>query len=309
MLTVVTFHRVLPAALRAEYPLGGIVVTPEELDACLSFFRRHYECGTLGEMATCHSLDQDRGRALLAVTFDDGQRDNFVYARPVLESHGLRGSFFVPIEAIDSGKPLWHDRLAFAVQAQARRDLGAVRRTLDLAGATSPAGAARQAVARAKDLQAPAREALIADVQAQAGEDAVPAWDGMMTWEQIREMQRGGHEIGSHSMTHPILPRCDDAELVFEIAESRRVLERQLGKAPETFCYPNGDHDARTVAQVDAAGYRWAVTTKWGLNERGSPRLAMNRCDIDADRTRGRHGALHQPLLAWRLSGLYPGLG
>jgi hypothetical protein len=98
-LSVVTFHRVLPEPLLAEYPIPGIAVTPAELDFLLTVFQDHYTVGPLSELAARYEAGERPSRPLLAVTFDDGQRDNLTYALPVLASRGVRASFYVVTEA------------------------------------------------------------------------------------------------------------------------------------------------------------------------------------------------------------------
>src|SRR5882757_719871 len=82
-LTIVTFHRVLPTELLAEYPIPSIAVTPEELDWLIGLFDHHYTIGTLGEVGTRFALGDRPERPLLGITFDDGQLDNYEHARPV----------------------------------------------------------------------------------------------------------------------------------------------------------------------------------------------------------------------------------
>src|SRR3954451_13450394 len=101
---IVTFHRVLPQAELAQYPTPGIAVTPDELAWFLDFFQRHFRCGTLRE--TMDAFIGGEGgngsadhRPRLAVTFDDGQRDNHRHARPVLAAAGVRASFFAVARA------------------------------------------------------------------------------------------------------------------------------------------------------------------------------------------------------------------
>lgn len=86
----------------------------------------------------------------------------------------------------------------------------------------------------------------------------------ILSWDELGALARSGHEIGSHSRTHPHLPTLDDASLVEEVARSRRELEDRLGAAVPSFCYPFGHHDARTRAAVLAAGYTSACTTEFG---------------------------------------------
>jgi peptidoglycan/xylan/chitin deacetylase (PgdA/CDA1 family) len=70
--------------------------------------------------------------------------------------------------------------------------------------------------------------------------------------------------IGSHTLSHPILPTIDDETLEREVRDSRRVLEQRLGRTIDLFCYPNGTQDERVHAAV-ARHYRAAVTTRYGL--------------------------------------------
>ena len=116
-LTIVTFHRVLPEELRRSYPYPGLAVTPEELRWFLSFFTCHFRCGSLREAWTWWTEGQPRTVPTLAITFDDGQLDNYVYARPVLAEPGLHATFYVPVLNVDQRRLIWHDRLGFSLLA------------------------------------------------------------------------------------------------------------------------------------------------------------------------------------------------
>ena len=114
-LTILTFHRVLPAKLRAEYPLPGLVVTPEELQWVLSQVKNDFDIRTLSNAYEA-SLLENRQKPLLAITFDDGQRDNYEYALPVLKAQNVPATFYVPTAYIGESKLLWHDEAGFAWQ-------------------------------------------------------------------------------------------------------------------------------------------------------------------------------------------------
>src|SRR5688572_24168562 len=86
-LVIVTFHRVLPEDLRAQYPYPGLAVTPEELDWLLGELGRDYTLGTLAETHRRYASGERPRKPLLAITFDDGQLDNYEHARPVLARH------------------------------------------------------------------------------------------------------------------------------------------------------------------------------------------------------------------------------
>jgi peptidoglycan/xylan/chitin deacetylase (PgdA/CDA1 family) len=285
-LSVVTFHRVLPAAALRDYPLPQLAVTPEELAWFLAHFRAHYTSGSLADVHR-RWLDGERPvRPFLAITFDDGQLDNFEHARPVLAAAGLKASFFAPVEAVDENQPLWHDRLGFAT-------------------ARLPAEERSATLQRAKRLPPAERLDLVARLEARSG-PARPAWDGLMSWDQLRTLASEGHEVGSHSLSHELLTQLDDARLARELAGSRARLESELQVPSESFCYPNGDCDDRVVAAVRAAGYRRAVVTAWGSNARGADPLRLTRFDLQGRTSRDRAGHLSAPRLALRMSRLFP---
>ncbi|MHC3470362.1 polysaccharide deacetylase family protein [Streptomyces sp. 7R007] len=90
------------------------------------------------------------------------------------------------------------------------------------------------------------------------------AWDPLgprkplLTADGIRRAAEAGVEIGSHGLTHLDLTEVDDVTLKAETVESRTALEDLLGTPVDGFCYPYGSVDARAVAAVRDAGYRYA---------------------------------------------------
>jgi hypothetical protein len=162
-------------------------------------------------------------------------------------------------------------------------------------------------VGEAKQLGAERREQAIEALERALGGDQVPDWAGLMSWQQIRELGAQGHEIGSHSLTHPLLTDLDAAQLEREVVRSRSQLAEATGCEVASFCYPNGSYDARALEAVRAAGYTCAVTTRWGLN-RGGSEYELQRCDMDYARLQSRRGDFSAQRLWLRLSGLQPGL-
>lgn len=93
-----------------------------------------------------------------------------------------------------------------------------------------------------------------------------------------------GHEIGSHTMTHPQLHLLPRAAASFEITHSKHRLEELTGRAIEHFCYPYGDYTSETVELVRAAGYRSAVTTQRGLANNSHDPLRLPRVSINGNK-------------------------
>jgi peptidoglycan/xylan/chitin deacetylase (PgdA/CDA1 family) len=76
-----------------------------------------------------------------------------------------------------------------------------------------------------------------------------------VSWDELRELQASGWEIGSHTCSHPHLTRCDDASLQRELQESRATCEQEVGQPCRSLAYPFGDLDARVERAAADAGY------------------------------------------------------
>jgi len=91
---------------------------------------------------------------------------------------------------------------------------------------------------------------------------------GHMTWDQLRDMQKNGMSVGSHTVRHPDLREVDDTRLQTELADSRATILREIGVAPPDLCYPGGKYDTRVVEAAYHAGYLLAVGTRSGTELR-----------------------------------------
>ncbi len=228
----------------------------------------------------------------------------------MLDRLGLKASFFVAFQATEEQRPLWPDRLGHSAWAAARETpdaAGPLYAELDVDFRPTREAAA-ELVEKAKLLLPQERTDLLQRVLRAAGGDRTPEWDGFMSWSQLRSLIDEGHEIGSHSLTHELLTLCSDPSLQKEVAWSRSLIEERLQTDVVSFCYPNGDVDDRVADAVRDAGYRQAVTTSWGLNGRDQDPLLLKRCDMPSRHATDRNGRMSEARVAWRISGLHPGL-
>lgn len=86
---------------------------------------------------------------------------------------------------------------------------------------------------------------------------------GFLRADEIRDLVTRGHVIGSHSHTHPTyMARLSRAELEFEWATSRSILEELLGAAPSTASVPGGMISRTVVEAAAQAGYRVLMTSE-----------------------------------------------
>lgn len=112
----------------------------------------------------------------------------------------------------------------------------------------------------------------------------------MISWSQLKELQKAGWEIGSHTMNHPRLAKIPLDEARVEIERSRHIIGEFLGEVPSTFAYPygNGEDEESVRALVKEAGYRVAVgvhSGKWDLDEFRREPYRLPRVFVRGDET------------------------
>jgi peptidoglycan/xylan/chitin deacetylase (PgdA/CDA1 family) len=224
------------------------------------------------------------------ITIDDGFSDTYEIAFPLLRKYSAPAALFVITGFVDRRMWLWTDKLRYITSRVAAGrttiKLNGHELTFDLADVPSRLKAADAVNSVLKKLSSEAKEAALDEIATRL-EVKVPPLPppeyGPVSWEQLLEMERSGVEIGSHTVTHPILPNADNEQLQRELTDSRSRLESMLGHPVTLFCYPNGSYDARTREAVAQAGYKCAVTTKPILADITSDPLALSRVPAEPD--------------------------
>ena len=248
--------------------------------ARMTHIARHYRVLTVEDLAA-RLHDGTAPRNALAITFDDGYRDNLTHAAPILRRLGLPATIFLVTGLIDSPHALWFDRLALAFKsATARRLELADGRVLSLATVADRLAALYTTRAHLKqvpdDERAPSVERLV--------EALKPTPERpkrlMLSWDEVAALRGLGFAIGAHTITHPIMSRLAPDQVRSEIHGSKAAIEKHLGTPVRAFAYPNGqpgDYNEAVTQVVREAGFTCAVTTKRGLNDANTPVLELRR--------------------------------
>jgi len=226
----------------------------------------------------------------VAVTLDDGYRDNYTSVFPILRETGVPATIFLTTEAIDLQEPRWWDKVAMAVR-KLREAPDLVRTTVDRipesvrdrletalrVDENTVDGAIVSLVFALKSLDAAQREEFLRLLDGLA---PCTKTDLMLTWDMIRAMNGDIVEFGSHTVTHPFVSRLSEEDARAELGNSKKRIEEELGGTVASFAYPNGkraDYSAEALAVLDACGYALALTTEKGVNDRHTPRLELYR--------------------------------
>ena len=209
----------------------------------------------------------------VVITFDDGYRDNFDLAYPILTALSLDATIFLTTGVIGTHRLLWHDRVFRAFNETGESTLREFIPRTEVAGLENPAqkqSSLDRVLGYLKSLGPDQRDRRIDELEDRLGvEGSDPPTRLMLSWEEVRQMQRDGVSFGAHTVTHPTLTRVPLDRAAWEIVESKRQLEQRLQTEVKAFAYPNGrrgDFDASTKQILREAGFTCAVTTMFGAN-------------------------------------------
>ena len=222
------------------------------------------------------------GNQGIAITFDDGYANNYQLAIPVLQKYQFPATVFLTTGFVDRSVPLWGDWLEFLLVATPRRNSVFEWRGEKITLALTSPHATNGVLAKLKQRL---HGSTISDIHEflrnlEAHLDIGYDWRGIpevlrpLQWDEIRAMRRSGLvSFGAHTVSHPVLSTCTDEVQKFEIAESKRRIEEELGEKCTIFAYPYGkcgDYTSATKQIVRKAGYELAVSAESGFNTRSS---------------------------------------
>lgn len=258
----------------------------------LLYLKRYFHIVSMDELIELRKSGRNQisGREV-AITFDDGMRNNLTIAYPVLDELKVPATFYVCPGLIEKGGWLWNH------ECRARLSRLAPRRRLSLAieaGVPLEDVPVINLVEWMKELPRERRKQVEAMIRA-----ATPQFEpnplerhyhDLMSWQDLAQLDPARITIGAHTVTHPILTTLTPAEIEDEISGSRRLLEERLNRPVRHFCYPNGLLDPQTIECVKA-NFDSGVTTENGWVEPDGDPYQLPRIPVAPDLA----------LMAWRL--------
>jgi len=289
---VLMLHRVRPASGDPFQPNAHLEVTPEFLAAALGRVRSAGIPIVGMDEAARRLADPADGSRFVVVTFDDGYRDNYEHAWPILKAAGAPFTIFVATGLVNGTANFWWATLEEVVRRADRIRVDRDGTPLDLPARTpGEKHAAMKTLGRwIEPLPESRKDATIRALAETHGVD-IPALlaANIMDWNEIAAMAADPLvTIGGHTVSHPALARLPATAALREMVDGAAEIGRRLGRRPVHFAYPYGY--ARAAGQREfelaaRAGFRTAVTTRPGMLPRAQeaagamtalPRLSLN---------------------------------
>lgn len=260
---ILLYHGVTRASGRGLGNFDGKHVHVDLLRRQLTLLRRSRRIVPLPELIDALRRGS-RTEGMVALTFDDGYRNNVEHAAPLLADCGAPATFFLATGFIGESRWAWVDRLEAALDRapEGERALSVLGERVRLTGAARERQSVLMRVkALLKALPWQQAEAQSREVEAELGTD-IGAPDGdyrFMSWEDARELRDAGFEIGAHTVNHALLSRVPLAEAEREIIDSRSRVLAEIGSCSPAFCYPNGKRRDYTAEVRELCGRHFAA--------------------------------------------------
>lgn len=293
VLTILAYHRIGDRADRSSGLDSQIIsASPAAFDWQLDYLQRNFSVLPFEAVLDCARQGKPLPPNTAVITFDDGYRDNFDLAFPILQRRGLPATIYLITGLIGTERAMWWDDVAYLLQSStAKSVLVPGIGSMKLATIQDRLHA-REALRRYfKTLPANQHDDVLDQLRRKLFSSAEPASRprAFMTWDEVKEMQQNCISFGAHTHTHSILSHVSIEQAEREIDESKSIVAYQTGQPVRLFAYPNGrqgDFNDQTRALVCQQGIEAAVTLMHGSNAPSQPGfdwLSLRRIYIGSD--------------------------
>ena len=249
---------------------------------------KEFNVVTLNDVLQFLRNEKEIPKKSVAITFDDGYVGNYEVAAPILDHFGIPATFYMAVGSIESTHPLWFIRLRHAIWTSKKTEIidpANGQKRLKIQTRDDRIAIWRLMCKRCANLFGAAQETVLRDIeQALDVQPFEPKKSFMMNWDMIKKLHHAGHIIGSHTINHLNLAYLKSEETLWELTESKRILEKELCSRVIHFSYPNPTltphFTEQTTVAVEETGYETAVISAHGPVSNSHNPLVLNRVSV-----------------------------
>jgi peptidoglycan/xylan/chitin deacetylase (PgdA/CDA1 family) len=304
------YHGVVQGDRSSSRILFGNTVSVPEFEGQLDYLLKWFTPISAADLADALDGKKKLPKNPVIVTFDDGYRNNYTLAAPVLRKKGVPAIFHLSTNYIGGETILWPDEVLLRIVDWPEPTLETPFGSVQLPATTGCASRipfASGISQKCKRISAESRDEFITALRQKT--PPVPShYDAeaheFLNWDEARKMVELGFELGSHTVSHPILANLNATTLAEELVQSRAAIERMTGTKCTVIAYPNGstaDYSELVTSETEKAGYRIAFAVEDRRAGAKPPRFAIPRLGVPG----------HMPLAPFysKVSGFYALLG
>jgi peptidoglycan/xylan/chitin deacetylase (PgdA/CDA1 family) len=299
-LCVVNYHGILPLGYTVSDPLqDGALITAENFRRQLRLLKSHYHVVSPTDVLNWAVNDAELPERAVLLTCDDGLVNAVTEVAPILREEDLTCLFLVlGASAEERPRTLWYEELYSLLLAapSGTFSFDSLGVRLDLGDRSKRRFLWWSLVEQLSQCSPLSRAGFIEKVRAEFGlsekwnhdceSEALRRRFSLLTSADLRQLVNQGMTIGSHTLTHPMLSRQNDALAWNEVFESRKALQKATGQTVWALAYPFGDPPSvseRDVQMAEQAGYACAFMNVGGGFGARLPRFAIPRIHVTGD--------------------------
>ena len=263
-------------------------VPPAQFEKQLQFLSRHFEVCTIQELMERMDQNKTGSKPYAAITFDDGYKDNFKAAYPLLKKYNLPAMFFLATGSIGTEEPIWTERVDQMFKKTRVRNL-----TLETLDRSKCFDLGKDKYDRMKvsyeiknemkQMPDPKRQVTFQELEAKMGFSGEETTDsGMLSWEDVRKMAADPlMEMGSHTVSHRMLACLEKEEIRFEFEASKQKIEEETGKPVRFVSYPGNSYNQAVEREASQSGYAAGFAVDHALCRFSKDRFALTRIHVE----------------------------
>lgn len=268
---VLAYHRIYNIDDEDSFPFDPelISATPSDFKQQMQYIKKHYNAVSLNDVIE-HQKDNNKlPPNPIVITFDDGHEDNFTQAYPILSALNIPATIFLSTEYIGSNKIFWFDWVAHAIYETNENTLSLNNENFSINLGTEiieKREATMRTLSYLMTLSNSNRITCLKEIKHQLAvkvSEKNMKKSSALNWDQIIEMSKNGIEFGSHTVSHPILSKLDDAQLSYELSHSKSEIESRTKQTVNTIAYPVGGRSEFTDDVIKAckeSGYQLGLS-------------------------------------------------
>ena len=279
---ILTYHRVGNATNNSS-----LTISPENFEKQIKYLAGNKIIISMEDLVTNIKKDIEFPEESVVITFDDGYKDNYTNAYPILKKYNLPFTIFLSTDYIGSDKITWYDELRYKIERGNCKSIVLKANNSErynLMGEKEKIKAINGIFRLIINNNNEKRKIFLSELDNELKVE-VPrkvVEDTMLSWEDVKEMAVDTSiSFGAHTCSHCKLTSVSLKEAEEEITESKRIIEKEIGEKISFFSYPHGGHNETIKQIVKENGFDCAVTIVYGKNYLESDLFALKRIGVN----------------------------
>jgi peptidoglycan/xylan/chitin deacetylase (PgdA/CDA1 family) len=302
------------AVVLCYHRIAEVAIDPWEIAVSPGNFRQHLQVLKKYKLFTASQLierlqNQSLKKGMVCISFDDGYRDNYVIAKPLLQQYMCPSTFFIPVHYLGQQRQFWWDELqsvllgAHSLPKHLSISINGEQFNFDLGNECNDDEKQRKKLTSWVGYHTPPskRSELYIElwrrIKPLKYDDIVKIMNEIKTWSSAETnfsqldlpMSVGElndliddplFEIGIHTVTHPALAFHDKQEQYKEIEGCRKRLEELGNKNTTTIAYPYGIYNQHSIDVTEEVGIKGGFTTENTAIKNGDHPLKLGRMHV-----------------------------